>query len=508
MTVSGQQSCSSPERSARLRRRRTAGGSTASTRDAVVIGSGPNGLSAAVVCAVAGLRVTVYEAEDTIGGGARTAALTLPGFLHDHCSSIYPLGIASPFFRALPIEAHGVEWLHAGYPLVHPLDDGDAVVVHRSVRHTAEMLGEDAHAYERLLSTLARDWEPLVQDVLAPPRWPAHPWLMARFGWSAAQPATWLATRFTTNRARALMAGLAAHSGAPLEAPLTSAFALLLGALAHAVGWPVARRGAQSISDALASYFRAHGGEIKVGHRIDALRDLAPAALTLCDIAPEQLARLAADRLPRRFTHRMTRFRRGPGIFKVDWALDGEIPWAAEACRHAATIHVGGSFEEIAASERSAHEGRVPERPFVIAAQPSVCDATRAPEGRHVAWGYCHVPTGSTLDMTDAIETQIERFAPGFRDRILARHTMAPPALMRSNASLVGGDISGGAFTVRQVIARPSWRGYATPVRGLYLCSASTPPGGGVHGMCGYWAARLALRATHAASLGGLAPDR
>lgn len=452
------------------------------------------------MCAAAGLRVTVNEAEETIGGGARTAALTLPGFLHDRCSSIYPLGIASPFFRALPIEAYGVAWLHARYPLVHPLEGGDAVVVHRSVRHTAEMLGEDARPYERLLAALVPDWEALVQDVLAPPRWPTHPRLMAAFGMTAAQPATWLAARFTTARARALMAGLAAHSGAPLHAPLTSAFTVLLGSLAHAVGWPVAHGGAQSISDALASRVRALGGDIRIGHRVDALREVPQGVLTLCDIAPEQLARIAADRLPTRFTRRLKRFRRGPSVFKVDWALDGPIPWRATACMHATTVHVGGSFEEIAASERASYQGRVPERPFVIVAQPSVCDPTRAPDGKHVAWGYCHVPTASTVEMTEAIERQIERFAPGFRDRILARHTMAPADLTRSNATLIGGDISGGAFTIGQVIARPSWRGYATPVRGLYLCSASTPPGAGVHGMCGYWAARRALRDTKWAS--------
>lgn len=476
--------------------------------EALVIGSGPNGLSAAVVCAAAGLRVTVYEAEDTIGGGARTAALTLPGFRHDRCSSIYPLGIASPFFRALPIEAYGVEWLHAPYPLVHPLDHGDAVVVHRSVRHTAEMLGSDARRYERLLSSLVQNWKPLVRDVLAPPRVPRHPWLMASFAMAAAQPATWLAARFTTERARALMAGLAAHSGAPLGAPLTSAFALLMGALAHAVGWPVARGGAQSIADALTACLRAREGEILVGRRVNALAELSSPSLTLCDVAPEQLARLAAGRLPSRFAQHLTRFRRGPGVFKVDWALDGPIPWRNEACLQATTVHVGGTFEEIAASEQAPREARASDRPFVIVAQPSVCDPTRAPEGRHVAWGYCHVPTGSRVDMTSAIERQIERFAPGFRDRILARHTMPPADLARSNASLIGGDVSGGAFTIRQVLARPSWRGYATPVDGLYLCSASTPPGGGVHGMCGYWAARRALQGVGASTRKGIADIR
>jgi phytoene dehydrogenase-like protein len=468
------------------------------SRDAIVIGAGPNGLSAALVCAAAGFRVRVYEAEATIGGGARTAPLTLPGFLHDHCASIFPLGIASPFFRALPIEAHGVSWLHGSHPLAHPLDDGDAVVVERSIRATADGLGEDGGAYERLFSPFVRQWEALLDDVLAPPRWPRHPWLMAGFGMAAAPPATWLAARFATKRARALLAGLAAHSGAPLEAPLTAAFALLLGALAHAVGWPVARGGAQAIPDALASQLGACGGEIHTGHRVGALADLPPVALTLCDVAPDQLARLGADRLPPRFRRHLGRFRRGPGVFKVDWALDGPIPWRAERCAGAPTVHVGGTLEEIAASEREAHEGRIPARPFVILAQPSVCDPTRAPEGRHVAWGYCHVPTGAAVDMTEAIEAQVERFAPGFRDRILARHTMFPADLARDNASLIGGDISGGAVTIRQMLARPSWRAYGTPVGGLYLCSSSTPPGGGVHGMCGYWAARRALRAAGA----------
>ena len=440
--------------------------------------------------------MTVYEAEPTIGGGARTAALTLPGFLHDHCSSIFPLGIASPFFRALPIEKYGTEWLHARYPLAHPFDDDEAVVVDRSVERTAEMLGPDAQAYERLLCPLVRHWHGLVQDLLAPLHWSAHPWQMGRFGLAAVQPATWLVRRFSTRKARALFAGLAAHSGAPLHAPLTSAFALLLGALAHAVGWPVARGGAQSISDALASCLRERAGEIRTNDRVDRLADLGPAALTLCDVAPEALARLAGDRLPGRFTRRLSRFHRGPGVFKVDWALDAAIPWRAHACAHAATVHVGGAFEEIAASEGSPRKGRPPERPFVIVAQPSICDPTRAPEGRHVAWGYCHVPTGSAADMTDAIEHQIERFAPGFRQRILARRTMGPADLAHANANLVGGDVSGGAYTARQIVARPTWRGYATPIRGVYLCSASTPPGAGVHGMCGYWAARTALGAS------------
>jgi phytoene dehydrogenase-like protein len=461
--------------------------------DAIVIGSGPNGLAAAIVCASSGLQVTVYEAESTIGGGARTAALTRPGFLHDRCSSIFPLGAASPFFRALPIKAHGVEWLHARYPLAHPLDGGEAAVIERSVEATAERLGEDARTYERLLTGFVRNWESLIEDVLAPLRWPTHPWRMARFGAAALQPATRLARGFRTPGARALVAGLAAHSGEPLDAPLTSAFALLLGSLAHAVGWPAARGGAQSISDALASCVRQRGGTVVSGHRVEALAQLPRAAVTICDVAPERLAALARDRLPAWFSRRLTRYRRSGGVFKVDWALDGPIPWRAGSCAHAATVHVGGTFEEIAASESAPRQGRVPEAPFVIVAQPSVCDPARAPGGQHAAWGYCHVPLGTTVNMSDAIERQVERFAPGFRDRILARHVQAPEDLWRANENLIGGDISGGAYTIRQFLARPTWRGYSTPVTGLYLCSASTPPGAGVHGMCGYWAARTAL---------------
>jgi phytoene dehydrogenase-like protein len=461
--------------------------------NAVVIGSGPNGLAAAIVCAMAGLRVTVFEAEAAIGGGARTTAVTLPGFRHDHCSSVFPLGIASPFFRALPLHEHGLEWVQPPYPLAHPLEDGSAIVVERSLAATAAGLGADARAYEQLFAPLVRDWELLVSDVLAPLRWPGDPWLLARFGAAAAQPATWLARRFRTTAARAVFAGVAAHSGESLDAPLTSAFALLLGTLAHAVGWPVARGGAQSIADALAGRLLALGGEIVTSHRVESLAGLPPATITLCDVAPEQLATLAAGRLPSPFTTRLRRFRRSSASFKIDWALDGPIPWRAEACARAATVHVGGTLEEIAASEAAAREGRVSDRPFVIVTQPSVCDDTRAPSGSHAAWGYCHVPLGTTVDMTAAIERQIERFAPGFRARVVARHVVSPAALARGNPNFVGGDISGGAYTIRQFVARPTWRRYGTPVDGVYLCSASTPPGAGVHGMCGYWAARTAL---------------
>jgi len=462
--------------------------------DAVVIGSGPNGLSAAVVCARAGLHVSVYEAESTFGGGARTAALTLPGFLHDRCSSVYPFGIASPFFRALPIERYGVEWRHPTYPVAHPLEDGDAVVVDTSLEATGETLGADGPTYRRLLTPFVQQWEPLVRDVLAPAHWPARPWLTARFGAIGFLPLTALARRFHTTRGRAVLAGMAAHSGQALDAPLTSAFALLFGTIAHALGWPVARGGAQSISDALAACLREHRAEIETGHRVDALAKLPRAQVTFCDLAPEHVAQLASDRLPPRFVRRLRRFRRRSGVFKLDWALDGPIPWRAQVCSQAGTVHVGGTFEEIAASEASPRHGRVSERPFVLVTQPSVCDPSRAPVGCHVAWGYCHVPVGATIDMSEAIERQIERFAPGFRDRVLARHVAGPSELMGANANLIGGDINGGAPALTQFMTRPTWRVYSTPRRDLYVCSSSTPPGAGVHGMCGYWAATTALR--------------
>ncbi|HET7698421.1 MAG TPA: NAD(P)/FAD-dependent oxidoreductase [Vicinamibacterales bacterium] len=467
---------------------------SSNARDVIVIGAGPNGLAAAVVCAKAGLRVTVYEAEPTIGGGARTAALTLPGFAHDVGSSIYPFGAGSPFFRSLPIERYGVAWLHPRYPLAHPLDDGDAVVVDRSLEKTAAALGEDGSAYAELFGGFVGKWERLAEDVLAPLHWPVDPFQLARFGALAVQPMTRLARRFRTPRARALLAGMAAHSAQPLDAPFTSAFALMLGTFAHAVGWPVASGGAQSVPGALAACLAQHGGEIEVGERIESLSQLPAAAITLCDIAPEHLARVAGTRLPARFTRGLRRFRRSTGAFKMDWALDGPIPWRAEACAHAGTVHLGGTLEEIAESEQAAASGRVSERPFVLLGQPSVCDPSRAPAGGQAVWGYCHVPIASAADMTDAIERQIERYAPGFRERILARHALGPADLMRANANLVGGDITGGAFTMTQSLNRPTWRTYRTPAKGLYLCSASTPPGAGVHGMCGYWAARTALR--------------
>jgi phytoene dehydrogenase-like protein len=462
--------------------------------DAIVIGAGPNGLAAAIVCARAGLRVRVYEAGTTPGGGARTLALTRPGFLHDHCASVLPFAAASPFFRTLPLAEYGVEWVHPHTALAHPLENDRAALLDRSLDATARVLGVDAARYEGLMRPFVRNWSGLAADVLAPFRPPAHPWLVVRFGIAAVQPASVLAQRFQSVRARALIAGIAAHSGQPLDAPLTSAFALLLGVMGHGVGWPVARGGTGAISGALAAVLREHGGTIECDTRIEDITDLPRADLVFCDLSPEQLAHVARRRLPAGFARRLHRFRRSSATFKVDWALDGPIPWRDEACRQAGTVHVGGTLEEIAASEASPRQGRVAERPFVLLTQPTVCDASRAPAGRHVAWGYCHVPLGCPVDMTGAIERQVERFAPGFRDRILARHVLAPGDFERHNASLVQGDISGGALTFDQFVTRPTWRQYATPVEGLYLCSSATPPGAGVHGMCGYWAARTALR--------------
>jgi phytoene dehydrogenase-like protein len=465
--------------------------------DAVVIGSGPNGLAAAITLAQAGHTVLVREAAGQPGGGLRSAALTLPGFLHDVCASIHALGAASPLFRALPLAEHGLEWVTPEVPLAHPLDDGTAVMLERQLEATAEALGPDAAAYRALMGPLVRHWQALVDDVLGPLRLPRHPVLLARFARHALWPARTLAVRwFRTEPARALVAGLAAHSVLPLERPPTAAFGLILAAAAHAHGWPVARGGSQRLADALVAYLRRRGGEVVTGAPVRSLEELPPARAILCDLAPRHLLQLAGSRLPRRYARQLARFHYGPGVFKVDWALDGPIPWTAAACARAGTVHVGGTLEDIARAERMVWEGRLPERPFVLVTQPSVCDPTRAPAGCHTAWGYCHVPNGSDADLTDRIEAQIERFAPGFCRRILARHTRSAVQLEQDNANHIGGDITGGSQTLWQLLARPAarWNPYTTPVPGLYLCSASTPPGGGVHGMCGVHAARAALR--------------
>jgi phytoene dehydrogenase-like protein len=463
--------------------------------EAVVVGAGPNGLAAAITLARAGRAVLVLERADTIGGGARTADLTLPGFRHDVCAAVHPLAAGSPFFRALALDAHGLDLVHPPSPLAHPLDDGTAVLLERSVGATATGLGPDARAYRTLMEPLVDAATPLIDALLGPPR---HPIALARFGLSALRSAAGLArARFEGPRARALFAGLAAHSMLPLEQSPSAAFGLVLALLGHACGWPVARGGSQRIADALASLLRGLGGEIVTGRPVASLEELPPARCVLLDVTPRQLLALAGRRLPESYRRRLARYRYGPGSCKVDWALDGPIPWRAGACRRAATVHVGGTLEEIAAAEAAATRGEHPERPFVLLAQPSLFDPTRAPAGKHTVWGYCHVPNGSAVDMAERIERQVERFAPGFRDRILARHVMTATDLERYNPNYVGGDINGGLQDLWQLFARPVARlvPYATPVRGLYLCSASTPPGGGVHGMCGARAARAALAA-------------
>jgi phytoene dehydrogenase-like protein len=459
----------------------------------VVIGSGPNGLAAAIMLARAGRRVTVYEAEEQIGGGTRSAELTLPGFLHDICSAVHPMAVSSPCFEQFPLFVHGLEWIHPDAPLAHPLDDGSAVMLERSVDATARNLGghggagPDGNAWRRLMEPLAAGWADLRRDLLAVPRLPHHPLLMARFGLHAIRSARGLAYGlFRGDRARALFAGLAAHSIMPLEKPASVAIGLALGAAAHAVGWPIPRGGSQRIADALAGYFRSMGGEIAGATRVSSLPN---APLVLCDISPRQLVAIAGDRLPERYRGALSRYRYGPGVFKMDFALDAPIPWRARECLRAATVHLGGTFDEIAL-----WEANFVGRPFVLLAQPSLFDSTRAPAGKHTVWAYCHVPNDSTADMSSAIESQIERFAPGFRERILARHVMTPAEVERRNANLIGGDIAGGANDLRQMFLRPTPRLYNTPLRGVFLCSSSTPPGGGVHGMCGYYAARAALR--------------
>lgn len=466
--------------------------------DAVVVGAGPNGLAAAVALAREGMRVTVHEGADRIGGGTRTEELTLPDFLHDVCSAVHPMGAGSPFFRQLPLEEHGLEWIHPPVLMAHPFDDGTAAVLMRSTEDTADSLGTDGAAYRRLIEPFVRHWQPLMDEALAPPlHIPKRPWLLARLGLFGLRSATGLSGRvFTGERARAWFTGLAGHTLLPMDRRPGAGFGLLLAVAGHGVGWPLSRGGSRSITDALASLLHDHGGRVITGSPVRTVDALPQGQPILLDLTARQVLEVAGHRFPRRYHRHLARFRYGPGAFKVDWALSEPIPWTAGECRQAGTLHLGGSAGEIARSAEAAWHGQHDDEPFVLMAQPSLFDPSRAPAGKHTAWGYCHVPHGSTRDMTEAVERQVERFAPGFRDTILARSVMNTRQLEAHNPNLVGGDFAGGLQDVKQFLFRPAPRldPYSTPGTGIYICSASTPPGGAVHGMCGYHAARSVLK--------------
>ncbi|MFI7586191.1 phytoene desaturase family protein [Spongisporangium articulatum] len=470
---------------------------TADGFDAVVVGSGPNGLVAAVTLAEAGRRVLLVEAADRVGGALRSESFTLPGFVHDVGATVLPLALSSEAFRALRPQDHGVTWAQPEIPIAHPLEGADAVLVHRSVEETAAALGRDARAWRALVGATADAGLPLVDTLMSPFSLPRAPLAAARYGVSGALPASVLSRlAFREAPSRAMFAGIAAHAVLDLAQPITAGYALLMAALAHSVGWPVVQGGSERLAEVLAARLLALGGEIHTGTTVRSLRDVPPARSVLLDLTPRQVVAVAGDALPPRYRARLDRYRYGPAVFKMDWALDGPVPWSDPRVAAAGTIHVAGSFEEVVASERAMSRGRFSDRPYVLAVQPTAADPTRAPAGRHVFWAYCHVPNSSTVDRTDVIEDQIERFAPGFRERILARHVMSPKELEAYDANLVGGDIVGGAADLRQFVARPvlGLHPWATPVKGLYICSASTSPGGGVHGMCGYNAAKLALK--------------
>ncbi len=464
--------------------------------DAVVVGSGPNGLAAAITLQQEGLSVLVVESKATIGGGMRTEELTLPGFRHDVCSAIHPLAAGSPFFSTLPLRKFGLEFIAPTFATAHPFDHGRTAVLDSSIDNTARLLGRDVKAYHRVISSVVRDWNKIVDNVLGPFGYPNHPFALAEFGLKAFQPATLLSRRFNTIEARGLFAGMAAHSMLPLNFPATSAIGLVLLATGHIHGWPIAKGGSQSIANALASYFQSIGGKIQTNFHVSSLEQLPHSHAVLFDIGPRQLLEIAGHKFSTLYKRQLSRYRYGMGVFKIDWALEGHIPFTSPEAHHAGTVHLGNSFQEIALSEKLAWKGQHADKPFVLLAQQSVFDPSRAPEGKHVGWAYCHVPGSSVRDMTPEIENQVERFAPGFRERILARHTFNSEQFEEYNANYIGGDINGGAATLDQLFTRPALRfsPYRTSVKGLYICSSSSPPGGGVHGMCGYHAARRALR--------------
>lgn len=464
--------------------------------DAVVVGAGPNGLAAAIRLQQEGLGVLLVERNTTVGGGMRTAPLTMNGYLHDICSAIHPLAAGSPFFSTLPLKAHGLRYIYPPLAAAHPFDDGTAAALERSIGETAGRLGTDEEAYKRLMEPLVQDWPLIAEDVLAPLHFPRLPLHMAAFGLRAIAPATKLARVFRERNARGLWGGMAAHSIQPLSHYATSAVALVLMIAGHLRGWPLPAGGSQSIANALVSYFISLGGEVVTGMEVKNLGELPNSRAVLLDVTPRQLLEIAGDRLSAPYKRQLKRFKYGMGVFKIDWALNGPIPWAAALCGKAGTVHLGNTLEEIAASESETAAGKLPSKPFVLLAQQSLFDRTRAPAGKHTAWAYCHVPNGSVADMTQVIEMQVERFAPGFRDLVLARHTFNTAQMQLYNPNYFGGDINGGENSLSQLFARPALRlsPYRTSRRGIYLCSSSTPPGGGVHGMCGYHAARQVLK--------------
>jgi phytoene dehydrogenase-like protein len=465
--------------------------------DAVVVGSGPNGLAAGIVLQQAGCKVLLIEGKNTLGGGVRSEELTLPGFVHDICSAVHPLAVSSPLFSKLPLEKYGLQWIYPPVELVHPFDDGQVISVRRSIDRTSAQLDGDQNAYRRIFSRFLQQWDALSAEFLKPIRIPSHPFLMAEFGLYALQSLNGFVHHYFKNeKTRALLAGMASHSMLDLNAPVSASFGLILGLSAHAVGWPLPQGGAQSITTALARHFKSLGGEIMLDSPVTSLKQLPDSRLTMLDVTPRQFLEIAGDRLPPYYFNQLRSYRYGPGVCKVDWALDGPVPWKSMDCLQAATVHIGGSLEEILQSEHEVHKGIHPEQPTVILVQSSLFDPTRAPQGKHTAWAYCHVPNGSIENMQARIEMQVERFAPGFRNRILASHVYTAAQMESYNPNYVGGDINGGLQDMRQLVTRPTmrWDPYSTPIKGVYLCSSSTPPGGGVHGMCGYWAARQALK--------------
>jgi phytoene dehydrogenase-like protein len=464
--------------------------------DAVVVGSGPNGLAAAIYLQQQGLSVLLLEGKSEIGGGLRSAELTLPGFIHDICSAIHPLAVGSPFFQQLPLANHGLEYIYPEIAAAHPLDDGTAVVLKKSLSETAELMGEDQAAYLKLMQPIVKSWPAIASDVLGPLHFPEHPLQMAKFGLSALTSATHISKRFKTGEAKALIAGMAAHSMQPLTNLTTSAIALVLLANGHLKGWPIPKGGSSKIAEALAAYFVSIGGKIETNFYVKSLSQLPLAHAVLFDVSPKQLLQIAGHKFSSIYKWQLERYRYGMGVFKIDWALDAQIPFKAEACTKAGTLHIGNSMQEIVASEQQVWSGSNPDKPFVLLAQQSVFDPSRAPEGKHTGWAYCHVPNGSTADMTQAVENQVERFAPGFKELILARHTMNPAQMEEYNPNYIGGDINGGVIDIGQLFTRPAlrWSPNKTSAKGIYLCSASTPPGGGVHGMCGYNAAKKVLK--------------